>query len=308
MKYLATVFIALAAVLSASAQETYKFADRDTCSLYLDIYRPAGDAVRTIDGHEKPVVMFVFGGGFIIGSRNEKNTVPWYEMLASDGYPVVAIDYRLGMKGYEVGKGLANLAKASDRFCLSQQIGVEDVFSAVSFLAQNKDKLGLDTDNIVLAGSSAGAIISLASVYAVANGAVEGLPEGFQFKGVMSFAGAIISNSGAPKFKSAPCPMLLLHGTADGAVAYNHFSAFGRGIWGSDYIAAQMQKKGWPCCIWRFEGRGHDVAAYMKFVLPVEKEFLEKCCTLGVPMNIDATVDDPSLPTWGAFTLGDIYK
>lgn len=307
MKKLFLTIALLLGFISANAQETHCFAQRDTCNLYLDIWRPADDAVTAIDSLAKPAVLYVFGGGFIQGRRNDPFTVKWFKRLNAEGYAVVSIDYRLGMKGYKVGKGLSGTLKASDRFHLSQQVGVEDVFSAVSFLAAHPE-LGIPSDNLVISGSSAGAIISLASAYAVANGELEGLPEGFAgFKGVMSFAGGIISNTGAPKFKQAPCPLLLFHGTADQAVAYKHLGAFGRGIWGSSYIAGKLQKKGWPCCIYRFTGRTHAVAAYMDYLWPMEEEFLEKV-TLGVSHSIDATVDDPSLPTFWSISIDDIYK
>ena len=45
------------------------------------------------------------------------------------------------------------------------------------------------------------------------------LPEGFRFKGVMSFAGAVMSTSGVPQYAAEPAPQLLFHGTADAAVA-----------------------------------------------------------------------------------------
>ena len=293
--------------LGAGAQETHKFAQRDTCDLYLDIWRANPGSATTIDSLAKPTVLYVFGGGFIMGQRNDLFTIQWFKRLNSEGYAVVSIDYRLGMKGYQMGKGLSGKVKASDRFLLSQQIGVEDVFSAVSFLADHPE-LGIKADNIVLAGSSAGAIISLASAYAVANGETAGLPAGFPgFKGVMSFAGAIISTSGAPKFKSAPCQLLLLHGTADQAVAYKSFGAFGRGIWGSSYLADKLQKKGWPCCIYRFTDRTHSVAAYMDYLWPIEEEFLDKV-TRGVSYSVDATVDDPSLPAFWSISMDDIYK
>lgn len=291
----------------AQAQETYKYAQRDTCDLYLDIWRPSSDAVTSVDSLSKPTVLYVFGGGFITGRRDDPFTIKWFKRLNSEGYAVVSIDYRLGMKGYEVGKGLSGTLKASDRFLLSQQIGVEDVFSAVSYLADHPE-LGISADNIVLSGSSAGAIISLASAYNFANGNTEGLPENFPgFKGVMSFAGGIISNSGAPKFKKAPCPLLLLHGTADEAVAYKQFGAFGHGIWGSSFIADKLQKKGWPCCIYRFTDRTHAVAAYMDYLWPIEETFLERV-TIGADYSVDATVEDPSLPTWWSVSLDDIYK
>lgn len=307
MKKILLIAILLISAIGLPAQETHKFVQRDTCDLYLDIWRAEPGSATAIDSLAKPAILYVFGGGFIMGQRNDEFTARWFKRLNAQGYSVVSIDYRLGMKGYQMGKGLSGKVKASDRFLLSQQIGVEDVFSAVSFLA-NHQELGIPADNIVLAGSSAGAIISLASAYAVANGETAGLPEGFNgFKGVMSFAGAIISTSGAPKFKSAPCQLLLMHGTADQAVAYKSFGAFGRGIWGSSYIADKLQKKGWPCCIYRFTDRTHSVAAYMDYLWPIEEDFLDKV-TRGVSYSVDATVDDPSLPAFWSISVDDIYK
>lgn len=297
MKKLALFLLTIVLGVTAWAQETYRFAQRDTCSLYLDIFRAAEGSETTFQGKAKPTVMFVFGGGFIGGERSGEFSVQWFNRLNEEGYTVVTIDYRLGMKGYDVGKGLVGAYKASSRFLLSQEVGVEDVFSAISFLNENKD-LGIDVNNLVISGSSAGAIISVASEYAIANGAARGIPAGFNFKGVMSFAGAIISNSGAPRFKSAPCPILFLHGTADKAVAYNKFGALGHGIWGSSYLSKQFASKGWTRCIYRFTGLGHVVAAYMNYLWPIEKEFLEQNVILGVKRSVDAEVDDPSLPTW----------
>ena len=38
-----------------------------------------------------------------------------------------------------------------------------------------------------------------------------------------------------------------------------------------------------------------------------EKEFLEQDVILGNVRSIDMTIDDPSLPTWGDISIGDIY-
>ena len=292
------IVIALLAGLTARAQEIYTFAQRDTCELKLDIYRPSEAA------QGKPAVMFVFGGGFISGARNDKYLVDFYNKLTENGYPVVAVDYRLGMKGVKVGNGLSGAFKASKAFYHAQEVGVEDVFSAVAYLREHPE-LGIDTDNLVVAGNSAGAIISLASEYAVISGKCD-IPD-FNFKGVMSFAGAIISTSGAPKFKTQPCPILMLHGTADQAVNYKSFAAFGHGIWGSDYIARKLALKEYPHTIYRYEGRTHDIAAYMLVAWPQVLSFLQNDVEKGTPRFIDATIDDPSLPTWGNISLDDIY-
>lgn len=309
MKKIVLLFFAILGALSLRAQETYLFAERDTCSLYLDIHRPTEGADTCYAGLPKPAIVYVFGGGFITGSRDQEYARPWFKLLNDNGYAVISIDYRLGMKGYEVGKGVKGAFKASEQFYLSQQMGVEDLFSAISFLSENREELGIDVNNLVVSGSSAGAIIAQAAEYDIVCGRSAGLPEGFRFKGVMSFAGAVISISGAPQYPSAPCPVLLLHGTNDQAVAYKKFTGAGRGIWGSDYLTEHWAKKGYAgYCIYRFKDRTHDVAAYLTQLWDVEEAFLQQNVILGHVRTVDALVDDASLPSWGSIDLDTIYR
>lgn len=307
MKKILLLAAVLFPALFLKAQDTYQFAQRDTCSLYLDVYDVTPGAETSFQGKEKPTVLFVFGGGFITGERSADFYQEWFKTLNDNGYAVVTIDYRLGMKGYKVKKGISGLLKAADRFKLSQEIAVEDVYSAVAFLADNREEIGINPDNLVIAGSSAGAITALAAEYKIANGEAKGLPEGFNFKGVMSFAGGILSDKGAPRYKTTPCPTLLLHGTADKAVAYNKIGAVGKGLWGSNYLVKQMEKAGADYCIYRFTDRTHDVAGYMQACWSLEKDFLEKNVTLGARRVIDAVVGDASLPSWGNISTDDIY-
>lgn len=294
-------FSILAFCLSASAQETYKFASRDTCDLYMDIFRPA-------EPSSKPAILHVFGGGFITGQRSDAFIRSWADILTSDGYTLVTVDYRLGMKGYKVGKGLVGAYKAAGQFYRSQEMGVEDVVSALGYICDNADSLRLDPANIVLAGSSAGAIITLATVKALANGEIDSLPEGFALKGAMSFAGAIIGTSGAPKFKNAPCPLAMFHGTADKAVAYDHLGTALRGIWGSSYISRQLNRKGYSHCIYRFTDYTHDVAAYHIAMWPEEKLFLEQNIIQGQDRRVDATLTSDAHPHWTPVSLDTIYN
>lgn len=288
--------------------ETCLFAQRDTCDLYLDIFRPSEGSETTFEGRAKPTIMYAFGGGFIMGSRVDDWTLEWFKLLNENGYTVVTIDYRLGMKGQKVGKGLKGTFQASELFYNAQQIGVEDVFSAVSFIDENKEELGIDPSNMVLSGSSAGAIIALASEFDIARGRTEGLPEGFNFRGVMSFAGAIISLEGTPTFKNVPCPILLFHGMKDKAVAYNNLSFFGKGLWGSVPMDRNLDKLKAPHRFYRIKNRTHDVAAYMIPMWEYEKEFLEQDVILGKGSIVDIVVDDPNLPQWTDITLDKIYK
>jgi len=310
IKRIALVLILVVICLPIAAKETYLYAKKDTSSLYLDIHRATAGTLSDFQGVPKPTIIHLFGGGFKSGTRDAAHLLKYYQMLNDNGYNVVAIDYRLGMKNYKMGNGLVGIAKSVTAFYASQQMGVEDLYSAILFLASHPE-LGIDVHNLVLSGNSAGAIISLASAYVVANGEAEGLPEHFQFKGVLGFAGGIISLRGAPKFETLPCPILFFHGINDNVVAYNHLGAFGRGIWGSNYLAAQLKKKGGNYSIYRFKDRAHDVASYMTYLWAEEKTFLESNVMHQTPCIIDALVDNPALPVrkeWSTITPQEMYN
>lgn len=292
---------------------TYMFAQRDTCDLYLDVYAPSQDAVMYADSLAKPTIVYVFGGGFITGRRNDPFILPWVKTLTDNGYRVVCTDYRLGLKGKKIRFDLFNILKSAKATKEAVDIGVDDTFAAVRFLCDNADALGIDPDNIVVSGSSAGAIISLSCELETCTPTerTAQLPEGFRFKGVMSFAGAIMSDSGLPRYSIEPAPHLLFHGTADEAVVYDK-TAFGRfGFYGSSSLVKDIYApKGYPYCIYRFKGHSHDIAAHMLATWPEQKLFLERNVILGLHRTVDAIVDDPAVPAWKKISISvkDIYK
>lgn len=315
MRKLLFITIFAAVSISVAAQEpegTYLVANRDTCSLYMDYYRPAPGSVTQIDGKEKPTVLFVFGGGFIMGSRNDKFYLPWFKLLTDDGYGVVSVDYRLGLKGVKMKFDLFHILDSAKYTKKAVDMGVEDVFAAIRFIIDNKDTLGIDPDNLVISGSSAGAIISLNCMLETCSPTERTaiLPDGFRFKGLMSFAGAIMSDSGVPKYQTEPGPQLLFHGTDDGAVNYNK-TAFGRfGFYGSSSLVKEVYAKNGYCYqIYRYLGTGHDIAANMAPTWPIQKAFLETNVIQGKRRTIDATLDDPTIYKWDqSVTLDKIYK
>lgn len=288
--------------------ETRLFAHRDTCDLYLDMYAPAPGTDLLPDGRRKPTILYVFGGGFVTGRRNDPFCFPWFEQLLNDGYRIVSVDYRLGLKGVEMRFDLAHLVDASKKTQKAVNMGVEDVFSAVKYLSEHPE-LGVEMDNIVISGSSAGAMISLSSVWETTTPAqlAKGLPEGFRFKGVMAFAGAVMTDRGKPSYAETPCPHLLFHGTNDGAVEYNK-TAFGkRGMYGSSSLVKILAKTGCSYQIYRYLGHSHDMAANMEETWPEQRRFLEHSVIAGERLIIDATLDDPSMTVRQTITLSDIY-
>ena len=285
---------------------TYKVAQRDTCDLYLDMYEPVDIPGDTLD---RPTILYVFGGGFITGQRDDPWVLPWFKLLNENGYRVVSVDYRLGLKGIRMRFDLFHLIESAGYTKKAVDMGVEDVFASVRYLADHPE-LGVDMDNIVIAGSSAGAMISLSSELEACNRTVraEILPEGFHFAGVMSFAGAIMSDSGKPEYKRSPCPQLLIHGTADGAVEYEKMG-FGRwGMFGSSFLVDKVLKPaGYVYQIYRYVDHSHDMAANMVANWPEEKRFLEVSVIGRRPLVIDCTVDDPTMPVFHGYTLDEIY-
>ena len=312
MRHVTVLLAALLLAGSLSAQNlagTYTFAQRDSCELKMDVYLPTPGATVEIDGNAKPSVLFLFGGGFIIGSRTDAYYQRWFKILNDDGYGVVAVDYRLGLKGKKMKFDLGHIFESARLTKTAVDMGVEDVFAAVRYMLDNET--GLDPYNLVVAGSSAGAMISLSCIVETCTPTVRTsiLPEGYRFKGAMSFAGAIMSDTGMPKYLTTPPPQLLFHGTADGAVQYDK-TAFGRyGFWGSSALVKYvLSKKGYDYAIYRFVGHGHDIAADLYDSWPEQRLFLERNVTLGLKRIVDATIDDPAVPRWKKqITLDDIY-
>ena len=298
----------LCTTLSFAQKATYKVAQRDTCDLYMDVYDPVVIPGDTLD---RPTILFVFGGGFIMGQRDDPWVLPWFKLLNENGYRVVSVDYRLGLKGIRMRFDLFHLIQSADYTKKAVDMGVEDVFASVRYLADHPE-LGVDMDNIVIAGSSAGAMISLSSELEACNRTVraEILPAGFHFAGVMSFAGAIMSDTGKPVYKRTPCPQLLIHGTADGAVQYEKMGFGRRGMYGSSYLVNNVLKPaGYVYQIYRYVDHSHDMAANMMANWPEEKRFLEAAVMGKKRLVIDCTIDDPDMPVLGSasVTLDDIY-
>lgn len=107
-----------------------EFARPQGTSLMLDVYRPAG-------GTNLPCVVFIFGGAWRMGSRAAVGGRCGALHLASRGYAVAAVDYRL-----------SQIAKFPAQ--------IRDVKSAIAFLRANAEHLGLDPTRFAALGPSAG--------------------------------------------------------------------------------------------------------------------------------------------------------
>ena len=311
------IFLAIAALtafcLSASAQNdllspdgTYMYERRDTCDLFMDVYNPAEGSEYTFMGVRKPTVVFMFGGGFIQGTRDDKSYNSWFRMLTENGYRVISIDYRLGLKGAtKVGVAQVNLLDKAIH------MAVEDLFCATNFIIENADQLGVDPSAIVISGSSAGAISVMQAEYEIANRTswASVLPQGFNYAGVMSFSGAILSRKGKVKYQTAPCPTLMLHGTTDKLVPYKQIAFFNLGFFGGGKLVKRFQKFGYDYNMYHFVDYGHEIAGSMYSTLDLQLDFLEKNVMQGKKRIIEAWISDPDV--WkgaGPQSRQELYK
>ena len=296
IKFILIAAIALASAITSGAQEpdaTYLYAKRDTCDLFLDIYNPTKGSELTFKGKQKPAIIFMFGGGFIKGTRDDKSYIPWFKTMADKGYRVISIDYRLGLKGSDkVGIAQVNVLDKAIH------MAVEDLFSATNFIIDNAEQLGIDPANMVISGSSAGAISVMQAEYEICNrtdwAAV--LPEGFRYKGVMSFSGAILSREGKVDYKSfTPAPTLILHGTADKLVPYEQIAVFNLGFFGGGKLIDRFKKYDASYNMYHFVDYGHEIAGSMPTTVDLQLRFLETNVIEGKKRIIEAWISDPDI-------------
>ncbi|HKY16085.1 MAG TPA: carboxylesterase family protein [Microthrixaceae bacterium] len=109
----------------------------DDC-LHLDVYTTALDGLR-------PVVVWIHGGGMVMGSNVDLDG----SGLARRGVVVVAPNYRLGVDGFLTIEGAPN------------NRGVADWLLALEWVRDNVERFGGDPANVTIAGQSAGSAACL---------------------------------------------------------------------------------------------------------------------------------------------------
>ncbi len=281
---------------------TYLFAEHDTCSLYMDIYYPPDRESGNT------TVLFIFGGGFMTGSRDMPYHNGFYKAVLEKGYNLIAIDYRLGLKGVrKMGVGQVRLLeKAID-------LAVEDLYAATCFVIDNAEELMIDPSKIVLVGSSAGAITALQADYEICNGAeiAERLPEGFRYAGIAAYSGAILSFEGRPEYRKAdPAPTFFNHGTEDRLVTYKKIRFFNIGFFGAVPLTKVFNKEDYPYFAIRYSGCGHEIATYMEDGIDDLDWFIRHMVEEKAPIKKDVVLSDPGIkkPEGMSNTIDEMYN
>lgn len=113
------------------------FANPDNVKLTLNVYRPLAKG-------KYPTIIIIYGGAWRSGTPNNDEKFSCY--MASQGYSVLAIDYRHAPK-YKF------------------PVQLEDVKTALSYIQTHADSLEVDRSRIALMGRSAGAHLAMLAAY-----------------------------------------------------------------------------------------------------------------------------------------------
>ncbi|KAJ8682085.1 hypothetical protein QAD02_017877 [Eretmocerus hayati] len=124
----------------SNGPQPYKIFGGEDC-LYLNVYTNAMECNR-------PVMIFVHGGGFIEDTGND--SVYSHEYLVSKNIVLVTVNYRLGPMGF---LSLGNEEAAGNQ-------GLRDVLMALKWVNRNIEAFGGDPKNVTLFGNSAGSMIT----------------------------------------------------------------------------------------------------------------------------------------------------
>jgi alpha/beta superfamily hydrolase len=199
-------------------------ANGSTQTLMMDIYQPTGDLETN-----RPLIIWAHGGSFISGSSTNGDVVALSQAFAKKGYVCVSINYRLGLTPFDSIGSVRAVLRA-----------VQDMKASVRYFYKDKlttNTYKVDTNNIFIGGSSAGAITALHLAYLdktceinyyitpsslVTLGGMEGYSGNqcysSKVKGVINLCGALGRYGW---IEPNDVPFCSMHGTIDGTVKYN---------------------------------------------------------------------------------------
>lgn len=113
--------------------------------LYLNVYAPANSTKKS----KLPVMFWIHGGGYSGGSGDEPRHNG--DFLPLKGVVLVTINYRLGVFGFLVTKGMAKEGNGS-----AGNWGLLDMVAALRWVNSNIANFGGDPHNVTIFGESAG--------------------------------------------------------------------------------------------------------------------------------------------------------
>lgn len=236
----------------------------------LNLYEPTDDTLS-----HRPLMIFQFGGAYLIGDRLLPPAPAFCTYWAERGFVVASIDYRLGFSALNQGSAERAVYR-----------GVQDLQAALRYLCEFNETYGVDTNNIIVSGNSAGAFTTLHSTFMEQSEAptsyqgfgigldsysLGGLYESgntywgnreVKVHGIIANWGAIIDTTFIGDTPDDNVPTILFHGTEDDLVPYvsgqPFDSPFFPEVYGSVPIAERLGNTTIPHKFVPLIGAGHE--------------------------------------------------
>jgi acetyl esterase/lipase len=247
-------------------------------TLRLDVYQPTGDTVTN-----RPVVIFVHGGGFTSGNKGNPDPVDYATRMAKRGFVSASINYRLWEGGYTQEQQAQVILDAK-----------HDAQAAVRWFRANAATYDIDPDRISIAGYSAGSATALFTAYTPDDPGDSGNP------GYPSDVSAVIDISGGmgnladDVMDTGEPPVLIIHGTNDATSPYTN----------AQNIVAAAEAAGIPYELHTLQGANHSKfgPTYMADMAQWSGGFLYSYVVAGpvggVTELAPARTAAPSGPSW----------
>lgn len=205
--------------------------------LLLDIYTPTGKTPSKL-----PAIIFIHGGGFEHGSKDDKEVVKFCKKYTERGYVTLSIDYRLTKDDSPNEPGMMPSFLPLTR---AMNAAAQDACKAIRWLRTNAEIYKVDPNRIVLGGGSAGATTAMYVGYQNANPSKSKIGSTARVQAIIDLWGGMTGDEnliipGAP-------PISIIHGDADSTSSVNNAYA----------IANQCKKVGVGFNIQIVPGAGH---------------------------------------------------
>ena len=281
--------------------------NNNVLTLKLDLYEPAGDTLSM-----RPLIVWVHGGSFVGGTKNDIDVVTLCQHFAKRGYVCVSIDYRLGFSVFPPD------SKAATESVIR---AMQDMKAAIRFFRKDAATVNtyrINPSLIFGGGSSAGAFTALHAAYlnepseipteidTLVVGGIEGNSGNL---GYSSDLNAVIDLCGALGNKtwihSGDIPFVAMHGDQDGTVPYATATIYLLGTFpvaivdGSYSISDYANSIGLPNEMYTFYGADHVPYAYNSSYMDTTVRFVSNF----LYRHLGCNPSDPT-PLANTFTTG----
>ncbi len=253
-------------------------------TLKFDFYEPAdsSDSIR-------PLVITLFGGLFVFGTRQDESMLAWCTRFAENGYVAASIDYHLMPFSQLSSKGLIRTA----------YMAAQDVSAAVRFFKAHSEEYRIDTNKIFLLGQSSGAVAVMHALYLDEDerpketfakpalsplhsiGTEESKAQNFSVAGAIMLWGCVINSDVIDEDEDTP--ICLIHGEKDKVLYLDSGRVFSMAFlpytYGSRTVANRMQSYGNNSCELNLLPEGKHAYYYRSVLMmsKLEQDKFETC-------------------------------